>query len=106
MIGWRVGEPSETNAKRIIEFEVTDSGNEHLLVDLAKAFSCEATLASVLGAVDSKFGPNATALWLCDSPEWAVYRYGPGEAYSVEVPADAVLGCDLGPDGKLWIWRP
>lgn len=105
MLGYRVGEPQETNAKKLIEFEVLESGNVPMLDDLAKALKCNPTLESIKTAIDRQFGDNAIGMWLCDSPEWAVKRYGPGEAYSMTVPSDAIVGTDLGADGKLWIWR-
>ncbi len=103
-IGYRVGEPQETNAKKLIEFEVVESGNVPMLDDLAKALKCQPTLESINWAIDDQFGADAIGMWLCDSPEWAEKRYGPGEAYSVEIPSDAILTTDLGEDGKLWIW--
>ena len=103
-VGYRVGEPQETNAKKLIEFEVIESGNVHMLKYLAEALHCAPTLEAIKTAIDSQFGADAVGMWLCDSREWAEKRYGPGEAYSVEVPSDAIVGTDLGPDGKLWIW--
>lgn len=104
-VGYRVGEPQETNAKKLIEFEVVESGNVPMLDYLAAALNCEPTLESIKNAIDRQFGADAIGMWLCDSPEWAVERYGPGEAYSVDIPEDAIVGTDLGSDGKLWIWR-
>lgn len=104
-VGYRVGEPEETNAKKVIEFEVVELGNEHILVDVGKALNVTPTLPVIKGAIDERFGPGAEAIWLCDTLEHAVKRYGPGEAYSVEIPPDAFVISDLGPDGKLWIWR-
>lgn len=104
-VGYRVGEPEETNAKKVMEFEVLELGNEHVLVDVAEALNTDPTLLSVNKAIDERFGSDAEAIWLCDTPEEAVKRYGPGEAYEVRIPANAIVGSDLGPDGKLWIWR-
>jgi hypothetical protein len=103
-VGYRVGEPQEIDAKKVIEFEVLELGNEHLLTDLAKALSTEPKLPSINRAIDEQFGVDAEAMWLCDTPAQAQRRYGPGEAYEVEIPVDAIVGSDLGPDGKLWIW--
>lgn len=103
-VGYRVGEPQETDAKKLIEFEVVESGNVPMLDDLAAALNCEPTLESIKTAIDRQFGADAIGMWLCDSPEWAEKRYGPGEAYEVRIPVDAMVGTDLGPDGKLWIW--
>lgn len=105
MRGYRVGEPQFDNAKEIIEFEAKDLGNEHLLIDLAQALGCEPNLESINRMIERTLGPGAKAMWLCDSPEWASERYGPGEAYPVDVPQGAIVGCDLGDDGKLWLWR-
>lgn len=104
-IGYRIGEPEEKNARKLIEFEVEELGNEHLIQDLSNTLGTKATLQAVFNALHYRYGPDAVAMWLCASPEWAVKRYGPGEAYSVEVPSGAIVGSDLGPDGKLWIWR-
>jgi len=104
-IGYRVGEPEETNAKKLIEFEVVESGNVPMLDYLAAALKCQPTLESINRALDDQFGSDAIGMWLCDSSEWATKRYGPGEAYPVEIPEDAIVGVDLGVDGKLWIWR-
>ncbi len=104
-IGYRVGDPEEKNAKKLIEFEVEELGNEHLIQDLSTVLGTKATLQAVFNALHYRYGLDAVAMWLCDSPEWAVKRYGPGEAYSVEIPVGAIVGSDLGPDGKLWIWR-
>jgi hypothetical protein len=104
-IGYRVGEPGETNARKLIEFEVEELGNEHLIADLANVLGTKSTLQAVLSALHYRYGPGAVGMWLCDSPEWAEKRYGPGEAYRVKIPAGAIVGSDLGPDGKLWIWR-
>jgi len=104
-LGYRVGEPQVTNAKALVEFEVEELGNEHLLVDVGKALQCEPNLEAIKTVFDKRFGVDAEAMWLCDTPEWAEKRYGPGEAYEVEIPSDAIVLSDLGPDGKLWIWR-
>ena len=102
--GYRVGEPQETNALKAIEFEVLELGNTHLLTDIGKAFNVEPTLDMIKQAITQRFGEDAIATWLCDSPAWAQKRYGPGEAYKVTVPKEAIVGSDLGEDGKLWIW--
>lgn len=104
-VGYRVGEPQFTNAKKIIEFEVVDSGNEPMLDDLAAALHCEPTLQSINKALDAQFGSDAIAIWLTDTPNLAEKHYGPGEAYKVKIPPGAIVGVDLGEDGKLWIWR-
>jgi len=103
-IGYRVGEPQETNAKKLIEFEVVELGNKHLLVDIGKALGAPPNLESVVKTIEDRFGKDAEAMWLCDTPEWAEKRYGPGEAYVTRIPEEAIVACDLGPDGKLWIW--
>jgi len=103
-IGYRVGEPQKTDAKKLIEFEVVELGNKHLLVDIGKALGVAPNLESIVKAINDRFG-EAEAMWLCDTPEWAEKRYGPGEAYVVQISEEAIIGSDLGPDGKLWIWR-
>jgi hypothetical protein len=102
--GYRVGEPQFTNASKVIEFEVEEMGNAHLLDDVGKALNVEPTLDAINLAIRQRFGSDAVAMWLTDEPEVAEKLYGPGEAYEVTVPGDAILGSDLGRDGKLWIW--
>jgi len=104
-VGYRVGEPAETNAKKVIEFEVVESGNEPMLDYVAAALHCEPTLKSINKALDAQFGSDAIAMWLTDTPNLAEKHYGPGEPYEVKIPPRAIIGVDLGEDGKLWIWR-
>lgn len=112
--GYRVGEPQETRAVDVIEFEVVALGNHHIAKDVCKALGgkdCEVgddpapIMDYIKTLIEKRFGVDAIAMWLCDSPTWAEKRYGPGESYKVMVPKEAILGSDLGTDGKLWIWK-
>lgn len=99
--GFRAGLPQETDAIRVIQFEVEELSNMHLLDDLARAFNCAPTLNAIKKAVERKFGAKAKAIWLCDTPANA-QTYG-SDPYPVQIPRDAILASDLGSDGKLWI---
>ena len=103
-VGYRVGEPEKTNALKVLEFEVVEMGNAPLLEYVGKAFDVAPTLDSIGKAITERFGSDAVAIWLTDTKEQAEFHYGPGEAYKVIIPKEAIMGCDLGEDGKLWLW--
>lgn len=104
-IGYRVGEPQETKAIDIIKFEVQELGNDHMILDVAKALSCAPNLTSIEKKIESQFGVDAVGMWLCENGKWAQKRYGPGDLFKIEIPLDAVIGSDLGEDGQFWIWH-
>jgi hypothetical protein len=110
-VGYRVGEPLETNALKVLNFEIIEMGNTHLIADVAKALNVQPSWDAIRKALIDRFGEDAKAIWLVDTAEQAERRYGPqgafpieGEVYPVNIPSDAIIGSDLGEDGKLWIW--
>jgi hypothetical protein len=103
-VGYRVGEPEKTNALKVLQHEIVEMGNAHLLDDVGKAFNVAPTWDSISNAITGRFGSDAVAIWLTDTKEQAEFHYGPGEAYKVTVPKEAIIICNLGEDGKLWLW--
>lgn len=105
-LGYRVGEPQEQNAIKVIRFEVNELGNTHLLTEISKKLHVEPYLDPITSAIEKRFGRDATAMWLCDTLEQAKDRYGKcGEPYGVVIPEDAIMVSNLGDDGKLWLWK-
>lgn len=107
-VGYRVGTPEITKAADVIDFEVKQLGNTHIVEDAARALGTipvvDATEEAVIAEVEKRFGPDAVALWLVRDPEYANERYGPGVVLKVTVPSDALVLSDLGEDGQLWVW--
>jgi len=112
-----------TDAKKVIEYEVKELGNIHVLIEALQAFGLEIPLESdedveaglniLFDAIDRKFGPDAQAIWLVDTAEGAKERYGftadgetLGEPSEYDVPSDAVVISNLGPEeGKLYLMK-
>jgi hypothetical protein len=104
--GYRVGEPAETSASKVLEFEVEQLENEHILSEVSRTLNCQPSLDSIKKTVCDRFGPAAQAVWLCKNRSHAEKMYGPGNVYSVTLPSNAVKISDLGEDGQLWLYEP
>lgn len=105
--GFRVGEIGESNAERLIQFEVDELGNDHIIRDAANVLHTKATRRAVFSAIRGRFGKNAQAIWLCRDKSWCEQRYGyPGqEADQIKIPKGAIVISDLGSDGQLWLMK-
>jgi hypothetical protein len=111
--GFRVGGEFGTYpATLVVPFEVEELGNEHILEEASKVLKCEPTLDAIKKAIINKWGPNAKALWLCDSRTDAREHYGrdletgkrTGAISTVTLPVNAEVISDLGSDGKLYVF--
>ena len=107
--GYRIGYPEEDLAWKVMEFEYTELGNEHILQDLSDflrmglvytALSWKTTLAEFR----RRYG-DARGIWLCKSQVnallWYGKYYGEGAAileYEYD-PRNIVI--ELGPDGTF-----
>jgi hypothetical protein len=112
VVGYRVGRPEVEDAARVINFEVTELSNAHIISDAARALDVAllgtdqaANLAAVLAEIEKRFGPGAVAMWTVQEPEWAIERYGPGVVYRVVMPEGTLVISDLGHEGQLRVWR-
>lgn len=103
--GYRVGEIGESKAFQVIDFEVKELGNEHILTDAAKVLKSKPTKSAVLEVIKSCFGKDAQAVWLTKTKKRAEEMYGPGEADKIAIPKGAVILSDLGNDGQLWVYK-
>lgn len=103
--GYRVGEVAEANAINVLDFEIDELGNEHIITEAAKALHVEPTKEDVQQAIKERFGPDAQAIWLCSTRKRAEHMYGPGVADKIRIPRGAVVISDLGADGRLYVYR-
>ena len=102
--GFRIGYPEETVAWRVLDFEYTELGNEHILDDLSDFLSFKGDWPTVLGEFRRRYG-DARGIWLCksraDALLWYGKYYGEGAAileYEYD-PRNVVI--ELGPDGTF-----
>ena len=111
--GFRVdGEHGTFPATLVVPFEVEELGNGQILEEASKVLQCEPTLDAIKKAITDKWGPNAKALWLCDSRTDAREHYGrdlktgkrTGAISTVTLPVNAEVLSDLGSDGKLYVF--
>ena len=103
--GYRVGEIGESKASQVIDFEVEELGNDHILTDAAKVLNSKPAKSAVLEVIDSCFGKDAQAVWLTKTKKRAEEMYGPGEANKITIPEGAVILSNLGDDGQLWVYK-
>ena len=111
--GFRVGGQGTYPANLVVPFEVEELGNTHILEEARKALKCEATLEAVKKAITDKWGPQAKAIWLCESRTDAREHYGrdletgkrTGAINTVTLPTNAEVISDLGTDGKLYVFN-
>jgi len=93
----------------------TASGNQSYTFKASALYvpaNYSASLDAIKKAIINKWGPNAKALWLCDSRTDAREHYGrdletgkrTGAISTVTLPLNAEVISDLGSDGKLYIF--
>lgn len=103
--GYRVGEIGESSASHVIDFEVKELGNDHILTDAAKVLKTKSSNSAVQKAINLCFGNDAQAVWLTKKKKRAEEMYGPGEVDKIIIPKGAVILSDLGDDGQLWVYK-
>jgi hypothetical protein len=105
-IGYRVGEIAQHSAFKVLQFEVYQNGNRHVLHDAARTLSCRCIWCDVLKTLFQRFGPQAKAVWLCQRRFVAKHRYGGPDSQvdKIRLPDNASLTCDLGQDGQLYVY--
>jgi hypothetical protein len=101
------------DAKSVLEQEVLEQGNEDMIQEIQSAFDLPveneikdpaSSLKKVLYEIDSRFGPNAVAIWLgCRSCVIENYCEPGEEPDEYKIPDSAVVISDLGDEGQLFL---
>lgn len=103
-----MGDPEESVAWEILNFEYSELGNEHILEDLRTFLKTKGNWSSLLEEFRRRYG-DIQGVWVCPTVEDAVYYYGhyygPGAViYEWEYSPENVV-IDLGPDG-IFVLEP
>jgi len=99
--GYRVNRPEEDIAWKVLNFEYTELGNEHLLADFSGFLSVKGDWPTVLSAFRARCG-DATGIWLTRSKRAANEYYGDygGDLLVYEYDPKLIVS-DLGDEGRF-----
>lgn len=101
------------NARSVLEQEVLDQGNEDMIQEAQSALNLPVekeiqdparSLKSLIYEIESRFGPDAIAIWLgCRSCVIQNYCEPGEEPDEYRIPDSAVVISDLGDEGQLFL---
>lgn len=105
-VGYRVGEPAEHRAFKVLAFEIFEDGNGPMLYYVAMALRCRMQWCEILKTLGRRFQGQPKAVWLCRTKAAArkLYGHGTAEPDKIRVPPDALMICDLDYDGQLYVY--
>ena len=126
--GYRYGWPEETDAGRVLTHEIEDMDNEAMLEEAQEYLKLPgADLGAVIKEIHRRFGEDAVAVWVTDTPEQAAwYAMEPGQRFrrlskakqqevvesidKICVPRSAKVLSDIDREGVLFVaskeaWR-
>jgi hypothetical protein len=105
MKGYRIGGPAESNAARVLTFELEELCNAHILDDLAHFLKVGGNWKTLIGAFRDRYG-RAEGVWLTRSKEAARRYYGRFGGDLIEYEYDPkMIVSDLGDDG-IFVLNP
>jgi len=115
--GYCMGSPEHLKVKKVLEFELKELGNIRIIEEAAKSLGCSKDLASVLKAIEKRWGQDAEAVWLCDNKKGGETSYGYSRqfektdktkldgTYLITLPENAEAIIDLKGEGKLYVYN-
>ena len=118
MEGYRIGWPGETDAAKVLDFELRELGNTHIRIELLEFLQKKGVKITdprpkwntILASFRHKFG-QVEGLWLCPSKKAAENLYGfsgefpiMGDLLAYEYDPDLIIS-DLGKAG-IFVLKP